>query len=175
MDLITAEPVVRTNRIVLRAPIASDAPSIARLANDYGVASMTARLPHPYGLADAQQWIASLADRDRATDLSLVIEKGGQAAGVIGLHPGQDGTELGYWLGRPFWGQGLATEAVIGLLAWVRDNWSLRYLRAGHFVDNPASGAVLIKAGFLYTGEVLPLDCTARAEAVAARRMVWLA
>ena len=175
MDLITAEPLVRTDRIVLRAPIASDAPAIARLANDFDVARMTALMPWPYGLSDAQQWIAHRAECDPATDLALVIETGGNAAGVIGIHPGKDGHGFGYWLGRSFWGQGLATEAATSLLDWVRRKWSLRYLRSGHFVDNPASGAVLVKAGFLYTGEVSPQDCRARGEAVPSRRMVWLA
>jgi len=175
MDLITAEPVVRTTRIVLRAPQASDATAIARLANDYGVASMTALMPWPYGLADAEGWIARQAERDPATDLALVIETGGTPAGVIGIHPGKDGHGFGYWLGRSFWGQGLATEAATSLLDWVRRNWSLRYLRSGHFVDNPASGAVLVKSGFLYTGEAGAIDCKARGEAVPSRRMVWLA
>lgn len=175
MDLITAEPVVRTNRIVLRRPMASDAPAIACLANDYGVAGMTALMPYPYGLADAEGWIARQAQRDPDTDLALVIEKAGQPAGVIGIHPGKDGHGFGYWLGRSYWGQGLATEAAVSLLDWVRRNGVLRYLRSGHFMDNPASGAVLVKAGFLYTGEVSDIDCLARGKAVPSRRMIWLA
>ncbi len=175
MDVITAEPLVRTDRIVLRAPTASDAPAIAHLANDFDVARMTTRMPFPYGLSDAETWLGRLETRDPRREMTFAMEEDGKLAGVLGLHPAEDGIELGYWLGRPYWGRGLATEAARGVLDWVRRHWAARFLRAGHFADNPASGAVLVKAGFLYTGEVQARSSTARGEAVPTRMMVWLA
>jgi RimJ/RimL family protein N-acetyltransferase len=83
--------------------------------------------------------------------------------------------EIGYWLGRPFWGRGLMTDAVVAALAWVGGAWGRRFVMAGHFADNPASGQVLIKTGFLYTGEVLSRFSIARGEESPTRMMVWLA
>ena len=83
--------------------------------------------------------------------------------------------EVGYWLGRPFWGRGYASEALKAAMTWARADWGKNALWAGHFADNPASGGVLIKAGFLYTGDVETRHCVARGEDVATRMMVWLA
>jgi RimJ/RimL family protein N-acetyltransferase len=59
--------------------------------------------------------------------------------------------------------------------AWASTTWKRRVLGAGHFVDNPASGRVLEKAGYLYTGSTRRMACVARGEEVEAREMVWLA
>ena len=67
------------------------------------------------------------------------------------------------------------TEAVRAALGWARGGWRRRYLLAGHYADNPASGHVLVKAGFLYTGEVIPRFSLARGESAPTRMMVWLA
>ena len=83
--------------------------------------------------------------------------------------------ETGYWIGRPFWGRGFATEALEGALVWAGKRWKRRALMAGHFADNPVSGRVLEKAGFLYTGETRPRFSLSRGEAVDTRMMVWLA
>ena len=69
-------------------------------------------------------------------------------------------------------GRGLATEALTGALAWAARDWRRRYVVAGHFADNPASGRVLEKAGFLYTGEVRRGFSKARAGEARTRRMV---
>ena len=82
---------------------------------------------------------------------------------------------MGYWIGRPYWGQGYATEAATAALAWAGAGWGKRLVVSGHFADNPASGRVLEKAGFLYTGVVEPRHSKARGEAAATRMMVWLA
>ena len=83
--------------------------------------------------------------------------------GGLGFFTPPDGRlEVGYWIGRDWWGRGLATEALSGALAWAGRDWRRRYVVAAHFADNPASGQVLVKAGFLYTGEVKPLPSRAR-------------
>jgi RimJ/RimL family protein N-acetyltransferase len=83
--------------------------------------------------------------------------------------------ETGYWIGRDYWGRGFATEALEGAMVWASRKWKRRALVAGHFADNPASGRVLEKAGFLYTGEVRKPFSRARQSPVDTRRMVWLA
>ncbi len=96
--------------------------------------------------------------------------------GVIGMFQNTDAVpEAGYWIGREFWGRGYATEALEGALVWASTRWKRRALMAGHFADNPASGRVLEKAGFLYTGETRPAFSRARGESADTRMMVWLA
>jgi hypothetical protein len=102
----------------------------------------------------------------RGTDLSTMSQG---LIGAIGAHKrGEDGFEMGYWFGRPYWGQGFATEAGT---AFVSEAKNLGALNAGHFVDNPASGRVLSKVGFAYTGETLPMFSLGRGESVGCKRM----
>ena len=96
---------------------------------------------------------------------------------MTGLYPAEDTPfpEIGYWLARDHWCQGYATEAVEAALVWAHRGWGKRAVSANHFVENTASGQVLVKAGMLYTGVVKPLHCLARGEAVPSRKMIWLA
>jgi RimJ/RimL family protein N-acetyltransferase len=178
MCAVEVRPAIGTDRLILRHPVAADVPSIAELANDLGVAGNVARLPYPYRQADAEWFIDHCARLNPRTDVAFAIEH--RAFGLIGMigfdekEPRR--TEIGYWLGRPFWGRGYATEAVKAALGWARADWGKNVVWAGHFADNRASGAVLCKAGFLYTGEVVPTPCLARGgQALATRMMVWLA
>ena len=172
----TAWPSLNTARLTLRAPRGEDAPRMAELANDYDIAKMTGRIPHPFAVEQAEDFIARMERRDPDREAVFTIEnKDDGLLGVLGLHPSPAGAEIGYWLGRPFWGRGYATEAVSAALAWARADWGRRFIVSGHFADNPASGQVLIKAGFLYTGEVTDRFSLARGEEAATRMMVWLA
>ena len=81
----------------------------------------------------------------------------------------------GFWLGRRYWNRGYATEAVRGALRWAKRDWRKNVVVAGHFSDNPASGQVLCKAGFLYTGDIALVRSQARDQDVPTRMMVWLA
>ena len=169
---------IQTPRLTLRGPVAVDAPVIATLANDEGVAGMTSQMPYPYALADAQAFLARAGRADPSQYAQFAIEHRQHGyIGGLGLFPrDRPGPEIGYWLGRPHWGQGYATEAVEAALGWAASAWRRRLVVAGHFADNPASGQVLIKAGFLYTGEVEARPSAARGgEAVPTRLMVWLA
>lgn len=170
-------PVIATPRLRLRAPRAADAPRIAALANDADVARMTTRMPHPYGLADAETFLEACGFKDGAQEPVFAIEHDqAGVVGMLGFHQDDAGRmELGYWLGRPYWGQGLATEAASAALVWAGQDWKRRYLLAGHFADNPASGQVLCKTGFLYTGDVVLRHSLARGAPAPTRMMVWLA
>ncbi|MFN3512270.1 MAG: GNAT family N-acetyltransferase [Phenylobacterium sp.] len=177
MCAIELEPVLSTERLRLRRPRKSDAERIAAFCNDFDVARMTTRIPHPYGLADAEAFLHGLDDQDPLTAATFAIEHPQDGlVGVMGFYANEAGrTEIGYWLGRPYWGQGYATEAARRALVWASRDWGRRFVMAGHFSDNPASGEVLCKAGFLYTGEVRLLASAARGEDAPARMMVWLA
>jgi RimJ/RimL family protein N-acetyltransferase len=179
MCLIETSPEISTRRLTLRAPVADDARRIAEVCSDLAVSRMTVSMPHPYGLDDAETWIARAHGQDPRRERNFVIDH--EDAGVVGmvsLFPQagrQIATELGYCVGRGWQGRGFATEAVQGLLAWARRDWRRRAVAASHFADNPASGRVLEKAGFLYTGERLSLFSRAREAVTEARLMVWLA
>jgi RimJ/RimL family protein N-acetyltransferase len=191
-DVIEQTPRIETRRLVLRAPNADDAARITLLAGDFDVARMTTSMPHPFLHHHADSFLARARALDPAREIVFAIELEEEGlVGVIGFHPtdvlgarlggpnlsgsGHVGPEVGYWLGRPFWGRGLATEAVLGALNWVKKRWRRRLVVSGHFADNPASGRVLEKAGFLYTGEIQPRHSHARGDTADTRMMVWLA
>jgi RimJ/RimL family protein N-acetyltransferase len=177
MCAIDVTPTLSTERLLLRGPVHSDAERLAALANDASVAKMTTSIPHPYDLADAEAFLDLSMTRDWDREPNFVIEhRNFGLVGGIGFKPGPNGRpELGYWLGRPFWNRGYATEACRSVLDWVRRDWRRKLVVAGHFADNPASGQVLCKAGFLYTGDVELRWSQAREGPVRTRMMIWLA
>ncbi len=171
-----ATPRIETRRLTLRAPRMDDAPTLARLCNDFDIVRMTSSMPWPYSLEDAEGFIARSAIADPAVDRAFVIEH--DDAGVVGVlgfdaRPSEP-MEVGYWIGRDYWGRGIAGEALVGAMTWAGRDWKKRVVAAGHFSDNPASGRVLCRAGFLYTGRVELRSSRARGEAVPTRSMVWL-
>jgi RimJ/RimL family protein N-acetyltransferase len=168
-------PVIRSSRLTLRAPRPADAPRIAKLCNDADIPRMTTRMPWPYGLAEAQAFVELVMGQDPARDNTFLIEQGCEVVGCVGLFMKDRHPEIGYWIGRDYWGQGLATEAARAALKWASDDWRKKVVVAGHFADNPASGAVLTKAGFLYTGDVEMRHSLARDAEAATRMMVWIA
>jgi RimJ/RimL family protein N-acetyltransferase len=174
---IAIRPGFSTARLALRPHDGADAPRIAALASDFEVVKMTGGMPFPYALADAEAFIDRAGAADPATDVDFAVELPGE--GLIGglgfFTRDEQSPEVGYWLGRPYWGRGYATEMLRGAMAWARTQWGRRSVLACHFVDNPASGTVLGKAGFLYTGRIEPRPCRSRGEPVVSRWMVWLA
>ena len=175
--LEAGRPALITPRLRLRPPRPADAPEIAWYANDLDVARMTTGIPHPYGLDQARAFLERVEMMDPDEEALFAIEAPGEGViGLVGFHANDEGAcEIGYWLGRPYWGRGLMTEAVRGAVDWAARVWDRRFLVSGHFADNEASGRVLIKSGFLYTGEIRWRFALARGEAAATRMMVWLA
>jgi RimJ/RimL family protein N-acetyltransferase len=168
---------IRTDRLTLRAPVKGDVPALTRFAGDYAIACMTTRMPHPYAESDARLFVDLVARQDTDRERTFVIDHADHGVvGCIGFHrPPAAPLELGYWIGRPHWGQGLATEAVAGALHWASQDWGRRTVCSGHFADNGPSAKVLIKSGFLYTGEVQLRHSRARGQIAPTRMMVWLA
>jgi RimJ/RimL family protein N-acetyltransferase len=156
-------PVLETERLMLRAPRLGDAKAVAVLANDRRIAENTARIPHPYRVADAADFISS-ANFGNETVFLIALRKGQGNAQVIGScgfiqidrHP----PELGYWLGTKFWGKGYATEAVRAMIDHAFTDLDCEALQSAARVTNPASRRVLEKCGFQWTGAGL---CRVRA------------
>lgn len=171
-----ATPTLRSRRLKLRAPTRADAPRLAELACDLEIARMTTRMPYPYALEDAESFVERTCNQDLRRDMTFVVETESEGAvGALGFFTESAvGPELGYWLGRPCWGQGYATEAAETALDWAHRDWGKQAILAGFFTDNPASHRVLEKLGFLHTGVVEPRWSLARGEEAATRVMVRL-
>lgn len=164
---------IETQRLTLRPFTANDVAPVVTLCGDWDVARMLARVPHPYKQADAVEWIETIPGRrDAGTDFVFAITSARDGVmGAIGidLRDGDDTFTLGYWLGKPFWRHGYATEAGAAVLAHATEDLGVTRFRSEHFVGNETSGRVLTKLGFGYTGEMRQMHCLARGEHVPAR------
>jgi RimJ/RimL family protein N-acetyltransferase len=143
-------------RVTLRPWRSSDAPSLAKHANNPNVArQLRDRFPHPYTLADARQFIQMAAGARPPTMFAMVV--GEEAVGGIGFFPGADverfSAEVGYWLGESHWGRGITAEAIRLMSAYAFDVCNMLRLFALPFADNAQSLRVLEKAG--YTREAI--------------------
>ena len=145
---------IRTDRLFLRPAWLEDAPELARAIGDKMVVRNLSRVPWPYREQHAVEWIARAPDPYLPTLLVTLPEEGGRIVGVSGVHEDGEQTAFGYWIARGYQGRGYATEAGRAMLGLARLAGHRR-VRADHFVDNPASGRVLRKLGFVPTGKTL--------------------
>lgn len=143
-----------TERLLLRPGWVEDAPALHAAIAHESVAFRLARLPWPYTLDHARDYLTQ--ERGGEDVACLITLRHGDAArmiGGLGLHPTPDGTlELGYWVNPSYWGHGYATEAAGALVDAARDSLKRDALVSGYFEDNFASGRVLAKLGFVVTG-----------------------
>ena len=163
--------IIHTARLTLRPFTLADAARVCELIGNFEVSKMLSRPPHPYSLDDAMSWLGTHQDlRSTGTDFPFAITTTADGViGAIGLHAttrlsdiAPDAFELGYWLGQPFWGQGYATEAGVGVLAAFDADMPNKSIVSGHFTENPQSGHVLEKLGFQYVGGPGTIFCVAR-------------
>jgi RimJ/RimL family protein N-acetyltransferase len=127
----------------------ADAPTVQRLAGDARVAAMTAAIPHPYPPGAARAWIAAQRDDRLRGDFVYAIERrDGMLVGTLGLRitPNPHGN-VGYWIGRPYWGRGYATAAARAGVDALFLHSDLAWLMAAHIADKHASARVLAKCG----------------------------
>jgi RimJ/RimL family protein N-acetyltransferase len=143
-------PVLETKRLILRAARLEDAKAVAALANDRRIAENTARIPHPYKVADAEKFIGAANKGGEAVFLVTLRNK--TIIGACGVMLQEETPELGYWLGVPHWNQGYATEALHAVIDYAFTDLAHDALQAGARVTNPASRRVLEKCGFQWTG-----------------------
>jgi RimJ/RimL family protein N-acetyltransferase len=154
--------VLRTPRFLLRQPQLGDAELIASYLNDYDVAGNLARVPYPYHLSDAKAWLRTRVPGLPVEETNFSIELAGEGfAGHVGFHRGPQGPIIGYWLGKPFWGRGIMSEALEPSLDWFFSASAAPVVYSGVFHFNAASLAIQAKLGFTETGRSTLL-CLAR-------------
>jgi RimJ/RimL family protein N-acetyltransferase len=146
-------PRLVTERLVLRPPEAADADSIVEGIGDLAVSRMLAKVPHPYVRADAEWWLAHVAEAHAAgKSIHFAITLGDRLVGVISLENFRTGGHFGYWLARPYWGRGYATEAATAFLRHAFETVGVERIDSCVFADNPASLRVQEKLGFRRVG-----------------------
>ena len=147
--------ILETERLLLRPPERRDIPVFAPLIGDFDVAKNLGTVPHPYAESDAFTWIAQLDERrakGEAYQFGVTRKSDGAYMGGCGLHLDKGELELGYWYGKPYWKQGYATEAARRVLQFGFEGLQVSDIWAGWFHDNPNSGHVLAKLGFVAKG-----------------------
>lgn len=154
-----SRPTLETNRLVLRPFNLSDAPRVQLLAGDRAVAATTKNIPHPYEDGIAEQWIGAHQERferDQEVVFAIARKDGGELIGAIGLVLNllQDNAELGYWIGKAYWGRGYCTEAGYAVLRYAFAELRLHRVHARHLSHNPASGRVMQKLGMRHEGQL---------------------
>ena len=148
-------PILLSQRLVMRAPHEDDIDALAHLANNANIANMVARMPHPYTVADAADFVR----RTRAGAIGKCVyaitkADNGAFLGCCGIEPHEDGrtVELGYWLGEPYWNQGYVTEAAHALIDMVFRTRDVDQIDARCRVMNIPSRRVIQKCGFQFQG-----------------------
>jgi [ribosomal protein S5]-alanine N-acetyltransferase len=150
-------PEFEASRLRLRAFRLEDAADVQRYVGDYDVARMTSSIPYPYEDGLAEEWIGTHA-KERAEQNTLTwavdLREGEKFVGAASLSVDADteSAELGYWIAKPYWNCGYATEVARTLISYGFDGLGLHRVMARHFTDNPASGRVMQKAGMQYEG-----------------------
>ncbi len=159
---------LESERLLLRPPELGDVESIVSWIGDYDVAKNLSKVPHPYGEKHAREHLARAGEqRAQGTDYVFAITRKSDSVylGGCGLHLKDGKFEFGYWLGKPYWGLGYATEAARRLVGFAFRELKATEVWAGWFHDNPASGRVLEKLGCKPDGGG-ERDCLARGHSV---------
>jgi RimJ/RimL family protein N-acetyltransferase len=151
------QPVLETDRLILRSFVEDDAVRISELAGDRAVSDTTLRIPHPYSVEMAIEWIGThqrLRDRDKALFYAIDLKDSGLFIGSTGLDLdlAHGRAEIGYWIGKEYWSRGYATEASMRLLEFAFTELKLHKVTAHHFERNTVSGHILEKMGMIKEG-----------------------
>ncbi|MDO5446734.1 MAG: GNAT family N-acetyltransferase [Prevotellaceae bacterium] len=149
---------METNRILLRPWLESDAEALYKYASDPVVGERAGWPPHK-SVEESLEIIQTVFHND--TMWAIVLKETNEAIGAMGYMPdcplnlpAREGEPLvGYWIGKPYWNQGICTEALQLMIEHIRKETDYTSLISSHFVDNPASGRVMEKCGFIATGE----------------------
>ncbi len=166
-------PRLETERLLLRPPEFRDVPAITTWIGDWDVAKNLASVPHPYREDDAREFVALTAEKFAKGEgycFAVTRKQDGVFMGNCGLHLKDGQFELGYWLGKPFWQQGYATEAAKKVVSFAFHDLKAVSIWAGWYHDNPASGRVLHKLGCRHDGAE-PRYSLARGHEVYCHRM----
>ncbi len=169
--------ILYSERLTLRPFLQSDAAQVTTYINDPRIYLNVGRIKPGQSVAETRNWIASHASGTAGeTDFVRAIMSDNVILGAVGAHrqARTDPFEIGYWIAPEAWGHGYATEAAKTLIGWLEATRDTRVTVSGHFADNPASGRVLSKLGYLYAGRST-MFCLGRGETVERRDMVRIA
>lgn len=149
--------IIETARLVLRAPSKRDLDGIVKLANNLKIAEMTATIPHPYTMKDAETWLEKVSSGRGNSMVLFVKGEKRMLAGVAGFgHRGEEhNPEIGYWIGEQHWGRGYATEASRALIDHAFTETEIDALSASCRIQHQASRRVIEKCGFQWVGTSL--------------------
>jgi [ribosomal protein S5]-alanine N-acetyltransferase len=159
----TPQPTLETPRLLLRPFTLADAPDVTRYVGERDVAAQTLSIDHPYPDGAAEKWIGAHAAKYAAGKLAsfaITERESGALVGAIGLHvvPPHGRAEVGYWIGKPFWGRGYATEAGRAMLRFGFETLGLNKIHGAVFTKNPASDRVIRKLGMKWEGRLRQHD-----------------
>lgn len=156
----------------LRPYSLGDADRLAVLLNDPDVTAMTSSIPYPYARSDAEAFLSSVRNEE-GRKVSRVILLGDELVGGIGLGPRPGGAEeIGYWVGKPFWGQGIATKAVGAFLTVLDEQGVGGNIEARTVASNRPSQRVLEKNGFVNRGDGICVTPARQADTMPAKLYV---
>ena len=146
---------IKTKGILLRPFRKSDLESIVKHINDKTIAARTNAIPYPYTMKHAERWYRMIRNRARrkgSLTKEFAIEIDGEAVGCVAIYPKGHRAEIGYWLGRAYWGKGIMTEVVKTITKYGFNELGLRRMHASTFRNSKASMRVLEKAGYKFEG-----------------------
>lgn len=149
---------LETERLCLKKTAIEEAEQIEVLASDYDVAKTTLTIPHPYPKGGAVDFIKDMQESEKegkVINYTIVSKKTDELIGIINLNikdPNHKRGELGYWIGKPYWGMGYGTEATRAVIHYGFTQLNLNKIFAQAFEANPGSWRIMEKAGMTYEG-----------------------
>ncbi|WP_068083442.1 GNAT family N-acetyltransferase [Polycladidibacter stylochi] len=151
-------PIIKTKRLILRPYEQKDVQRSLEYLRDYDISKMLIPVPYPYSLDDARWWIDFNLSSDPSEVRNWVIDDGSGLIGTVGARNLKGKTSIGYWVGKPHWGQGIMSEASRAVVAHLFVEMELPMLYAGAFEENPTSQHLLGKLGFKEVGREFALS-----------------
>jgi ribosomal-protein-alanine N-acetyltransferase len=152
------QPVLKTQRLILRPFCLDDSTEVKRLAGERVIAENTFSIPHPYKNGVAEEWISKHQNqfaKNEAVVLAITLAETKTLIGAVSLlniYQEHENAELGYWIGEPYWQKGYCTEAVKAILNFGFESLKMHRIYAVHYAENIASGRVLLKSGMKHEG-----------------------
>jgi RimJ/RimL family protein N-acetyltransferase len=154
-----AQPILQTERLILRPFDADDAGEVHGIVSDRDIAFNTAHIPHPYPDGMAAEWIERVMTRwhtGESAVFAATLRGDGRIVAAVGLEiePQHRRAELGYWVARQYWNRGIASEAARAVVRFGFGELGLHRVSAHHYARNPASGKVMQKIGMIREGRL---------------------
>ena len=150
-------PTIKSRSFILRPFRKGDEISLQRNINDKAVYRYTLRIPYPYTIRNANEWVKSsiVKYKKKHSEVQFAIVIKSEVVGGIGFRDIKNQrAEIGYWLAKKNWGRGIMTQAVKLVCKFGFLQLGLRRVYAAVFANNKASARVLEKSGFKYDGRI---------------------